>query len=1022
MKMNDVKNKKVVSALMIGISAMMALQTPITAYASGDGSEAPAPDNSSSEAPAPTTQSEPQAVQDAGNAVAEANEAIEASVGTQTEAVETSVVKAVAAQEVATPEAPAPDPATLIEVQANSAAAIADDVASSVISGAAEIAADTSLPTPNANSTAEINELVDAATEVQNDTGFEDGAAKMIEAKQDAQEASDAYKEADAQFEKVQSESKTALESLQQYSVAAENMSEDVSSIKDTADDLLDTINDSANKDDVDAAFQNISAMIDLIDTITDENAADADLAQACNDLAILVENDDVKTLAADIKLYDTLKQKYDDAIAELTAANEKLSDAEDLFNTKADSALAAAQQAEADVTAAKDKVDALSAALAKVEGALNEEGQAKKLGDAKKTKNGIWDYSSFTDTEKRREVMMNVVVNYYIPQILGENIITSSEDPNLMPDWNLHDNPGKKNTPIYTGADNQEYHYTMLTYHYYDDDGNIQTATRYFNWDGLTKATDSSTGDFWSNTNANSKDGIVIFEKSEEEILANKYLEEVYTAKYGNDDNPLKKNQDAIKAESMSHNLTVFKFTDKEGKEQMISGLELNTPEYLEERGITKDSSGAYHFTGEEAVLDLTEIVQNNNNLLHQANCLILGGEPSGQFEDKINKHTRRHDAADYKNNQLPTSRMIWEHIDAENAKLESEGLNPAEVENTIEKNLAKSVANSFALRSYIDTVSANANDVSSVAKKYEAYYSTTQKAKVAAEKAEAEAKDLTNAITKLQGNKTNRNALATTVLGTTDIATYFNLGITDEAEKARLNSLSVNALITELNQLRDDANTKATQAKKTLADLKNTDLNGLKAQIDARFPAPTGGGGGGTSGGGGATTVDPGVTTPTTDPIITITPAATTITPTFATIADQAAPTAPNPAAPVVNQAGGAGAAIGGGNAAGDMDAQADAADNTAIIEEEEAARAATPEVAVDEAKQPAPDQAFTILEEDSAKAATFDATEPAKKMSWWWLLIIAILGATGKEMYRRHLEKEEAKNNDNNNPTDF
>ena len=44
MKINDVKNKKVVSALMIGISAMMALQTPITAYASGDEIE-PQPDN-----------------------------------------------------------------------------------------------------------------------------------------------------------------------------------------------------------------------------------------------------------------------------------------------------------------------------------------------------------------------------------------------------------------------------------------------------------------------------------------------------------------------------------------------------------------------------------------------------------------------------------------------------------------------------------------------------------------------------------------------------------------------------------------------------------------------------------------------------------------------------------------------------------------------------------------------------------------------------------------------------------------
>ena len=42
MKNKTLTNKKLVSALMVGISAMITLQTPITAYASGD--VAPLPD------------------------------------------------------------------------------------------------------------------------------------------------------------------------------------------------------------------------------------------------------------------------------------------------------------------------------------------------------------------------------------------------------------------------------------------------------------------------------------------------------------------------------------------------------------------------------------------------------------------------------------------------------------------------------------------------------------------------------------------------------------------------------------------------------------------------------------------------------------------------------------------------------------------------------------------------------------------------------------------------------------------
>lgn len=51
---------------------------------------------------------------------------------------------------------------------------------------------------------------------------------------------------------------------------------------------------------------------------------------------------------------------------------------------------------------------------------------------------------------------------------------------------------------------------------------------------------------------------------------------------------------------------------------------------------------------------------------------------------------------------------------------------------------------------------------------------------------------------------------------------------------------------------------------------------------------------------------------------------------------------------------------------------------------------------------------DGATTIEDGDVAKAAMAEE-ETTQKMSWWWLLIVAILGVTGEEMYRRHLNKK-------------
>lgn len=96
----------------------------------------------------------------------------------------------------------------------------------------------------------------------------------------------------------------------------------------------------------------------------------------------------------------------------------------------------------------------------------------------------------------------------------------------------------------------------------------------------------------------------------------------------------------------------------------------------------------------------------------------------------------------------------------------------------------------------------------------------------------------------------------------------------------------------------------------------------------------------------------------------------------------------------------AGNAGGANAGnaGNAGDDANAGAGGIVN---IDDEETALAAS----VDDVDDTA--NVVEIGDEETPLAATVDN----ETMSWWWLLLIALLGATGYEMYRKHQQKKEA-----------
>ena len=183
--------------------------------------------------------------------------------------------------------------------------------------------------------------------------------------------------------------------------------------------------------------------------------------------------------------------------------------------------------------------------------------------------------------------------------------------------------------------------------------------------------------------------------------------------------------------------------------------------------------------------------------------------------------------------------------------------------------------------------------------------------------------------------------------------------------------------------------------QAKKDLKEAQeqanklNEALNELEGQRDSKIteltPAPAPGEGGSTTPAGTVTTAAApasAVTTVTTATAATAAAAPVQIAETPVALAATATPAAATRTAAVANA-----------NAAAD-------ADTDVTIADEETPLAANGE-----------QESTTIADEETPLAAEAGAVEDTQqeKMSWWWLLIIALLGVTGEEMYRRNKKKK-------------
>jgi hypothetical protein len=1139
MKMNDVKNKKVVSALMIGISAMMALQTPITAYASGDGIE-PQPDSQ------PTTEhsSEASTSADAGSSVQQevssasdaADAAVESVVGEQP--APAPVVETTAEAEAPVFEAPAETPAPVAEAPAETPApeeapAEAETPTEAEGGSVAETPAQTEVAAQETITPAAEN-LNPEITPQPGTAAFEtaDASDKILDEQTGAKAGEVVTKDNDGNVTDLSQaviDDATAIaeDSVDETGAVIDQAA--VTDIEESAKELIGTQADldvaeetnaqiekiaNDNKGDYKSVYDSASGIIDATDgTIILMDAAIDDATQKANEQIQKIENAETKeeaeaasieleniitkadtTYAQKLEVLAELSDRYDAAVKKLTDAAKELDRLENILDTNLDDASVRTEKAKEKLQDARADVANLKSALDVVENKLVDDvDSAERSEDLRKKQTNKWKIS--TNYPNNRRLMADVVENYYLPEVLNvKNAVNF--------DWHGYE--------MQSAGDNQECRYMILTYETTDSngdvikdaDGNPVTETKYFNWDFITK--NSTENNRYKNLGSDQHDGIVIFEKSQSEIDASAKIDEYMAEYYATNNTNAQRQKMANQGR-----LDVYTYVDQNGETQYIFGdmfFVVQGQKKVNESAfgtVTRDEKGKITtFNG----IEVTEVVQSKNNLLHDANCLAIASD------DVLEK---------YLSGTNDDGKFIYDRLLKEYTGGDASKEDEAKAKINIVLQQARAV-NAF--RS--GTVMATAEESNALLDKYKGYIAETNEALTTIADAQSKSVALADAIEVVKKKKDQRVVLAKDILGTEDVATYFGIELSDEDASA-LNTLTVSQLFGRLELLKSKAELAKAAAEKKLQTLKETDLQSIKDAIDAKYaaseevtpvtpdepdvpetptdpdtpvepdtpdvpvepetpdtpeitpepetpvtpeitPEPE-------------TPVTPEITpesetpateitdaeTPTADTAETVTPeaaiAATAInvpggapiaefntpgvTPadqnvaTFATanIADQAVPAAPaadipadientvavenNETIEIAQTTGNVQATENAQAIAGDQvaDIQTGGAETTAEIAEEDVALSATPEVIAEENIAPAEDPAFTILDEDSAKASTIEATETARKISWWWLLIIAVLGATGQEMYRKHLEKEESKNSENT-PKDF
>ena len=496
MKKNELTNRKLVSALTVGISAMMALATPITAYANGEAMAPPADDNQGNATETSST----------------AEQSAPAESVTQDAQDQADVVQEVTAGEEKQAEAgEAQDQLQSAKVEAN-------DAAQAILSS------ETGAAAGEAGGTADA--VIEAANAIVNDgendpsalTSLDNASKKAAEVKQDLNDAGEADKEADKQATVMENEGKAAMENVKYASEKAEHMVQDSIETQEKADALIEAIKGAENSDDASKAYEDLEKLVD----------------------------DTQKTLSAMQQFYESMTKQYEEAVKNLKEAEEKLEKAEQDFGDRVNAADEKTQEAQQDIEAARQKVENLAGALDVVEDKIDDAKDAEAMAKASK---GDWS-TVIGSVDQNRRVMESVVENYFLEQKLGIEVV-KGEGYEFK--WE-YIKDGTENDEGLKSMDRQEFNYAKVTYYYRNDEGEIVKGVKYFNWDNAMKQ--NSEGNWFSGVNATNGSGaIVVFEKTQEEIDANNYL----LAKYAGTDVLTKDSVWRAKANSGAFNIYVY-------------------------------------------------------------------------------------------------------------------------------------------------------------------------------------------------------------------------------------------------------------------------------------------------------------------------------------------------------------------------------------------------------------------------------------------------------------------------------
>lgn len=917
MMKKDLKNKKLVSALTVGISAMMALATPVTAYANGEATAPPEefPDTTTesevgateAEAPAVTQEAEDQAQVVADAAAGEATE------DTSGEELQSAKVEAGAAVE---------------EMLSSENAAVAGEAAG--IDATKKTEADKA-----------IDKVIEAANAVVNDgendpsalSSLDAASEKATEVKQDLNDAGAADKQASVYEQDMENEAKAAFEDVKYATEKAEHMVQDSIETQEKADVLIESIKEAQTPEEANKAYEDLDKLV----------------------------QDTKSTLDAMKEFYDNLTKQYEAASANLKAAEEKMEQAEKEFGDKIKSAEDKTAEAQKDIDAAQQKVDNLAGALELVGDKLDDAIDADAL---KQASGDNWAGKIGGDIKKNRSVMEQVVENYYLTQRLGIDVVRGEGYEikwQYMKDGNDNDEKIKS-------FDKQECNAAKVTFYYRNDDGEIVQGKRYFNWDSAEK---SFVNDNWQDgARASNGNVIVVYEKTEDEIAANKYLTQKYPGLIGKTSEIKEKTKEGI--------LDVYAF-NLDGERVYKVTAEIN--EMIASGEVVVNADGTMTLKDSGAAVD--KISQNQNNLFHNADCLVVGAD---------------HNVINYTTNDKNNY-----------AKATMNRLGIDKVEQLVKE--------SQALNAFINGNATAAGNAAELAGKYAGFENATAKAQQAVQIAQYEADTLSEAINDLKSQK-KRSVLATKALGVDDVASYF--GIEVSAEKAdELNKMTVREVLTELDGMLEESNAKVETAQKNLDKLKEgfgqakTDLDNTLLRLNPRRPV--------------SVTISDGVAGAVAEAVITSEAASRTpIAPVApaATVAEAAAETPVQEAAPAaVDQRRAARQASENALAAGAEEtvtgdvaegiAQESATGETTTIEDggvalAEAVETETGEFSEDE------NQAYVNIEDEATAKGVLEDSVKEEKMGLWWLLFIALFGEAGREMYAKHKKKQEEKLN--------